>query len=178
MKDSDKALMPQGNSNKGGLYNVPNKTEAAQKITSLLEQSNELFVESVTRPKTDIYNPEQLVSSTKEYFNYCREHGIMPSFRRLANWYGYSYRQLYVNIAKETETGVFLEKVRDAIKDNLEQAALVNAVNNISAMFILKTQHDYVEATKVVLEPSETLLGKPKSVEEIVSYIDADVIEE
>ena len=44
MKDSDKALMPQGNSNKGGLYNVPNKTEAAQKITSLLEQSNELFV--------------------------------------------------------------------------------------------------------------------------------------
>lgn len=178
MKDSDKALMPQGNSNKGGLYNVPNKTEAAQKITSLLEQSNELFVESVTRPKTDIYNPEQLVSSTKEYFNYCREHGIMPSFRRLANWYGYSYSQLYRNINKETETGVFLDKVRDAIKDNLEQAALVNAVNNISAMFILKTQHDYVEATKVIVEPSESLLGKPKSVEEIVSYIDADIIED
>ena len=178
MKSDDKSLVPTGDSSKGGLYQVPNKTEAAQKITSLLEQSNELFTVSVTRPKTDIYNPEQLVSSTKEYFDYCREHGIMPSFRRLANWYGYSYSQLYRNINKETETGVFLDKVRDAIKDNLEQAALVNAVNNISAMFILKTQHDYVEATKVIVEPTDTLLGKPKSVEEIVSYIDADIIED
>ena len=54
----------------------------------------------------------------------------------------------------------------------------MNAVNNISAMFILKTQHDYVEATKVVLEPSQSLLGQPKSVEEIASYIDADIVED
>jgi hypothetical protein len=174
----DKSIVPTGNPNKGGLYQVPNKTEAAQKITNLLEQSNELFIESVTRPKTDIYNPEQLVSSTKEYFDYCREHGIMPSFRRLANWYGYSYNQLYRNINKENETGIFLDRVRDAIKDNLEQAALVNAVNNISAMFILKTQHDYVEATKVVIEPSDKLLGQPKTLEEIESCIDADIIED
>lgn len=178
MKSNDKSLVPTGDSKKGGLYQVPNKTEAAQKITNLLEQSNELFIESVTRPKTDIYNPEQLVSSTKEYFVYCQEHGIMPSFRRLANWYGYSYSQLYRNINKENETGIFLDRVRDAIKDNLEQAALVNAVNNISAMFILKTQHDYVEATKVVIEPSDSLLGKPKDIEEIVAYIDADIIED
>ena len=83
-----------------------------------------------------------------------------------------------MHINKETDTGRFLERVRDAIKDNLEQAALINAVNNISAMFILKTQHDYVEATKVILEPSESLLGQPKSPEEIVEYIDADIVED
>jgi hypothetical protein len=177
MKNDDKAIVPSGKQNKG-LYNVPNKTESAQKISNLLEGSNQLFVESITRPKTDIYNPEELVNSTNDYFNYCREHGTMPSFRRLANWYGYSYRQLYRVIDKETETGLFLDRVRDAIKDNLEQAALVNAVNNISAMFILKTQHDYVEATKVVLEPSDKLLGTPKTIEEIESYIDADIVEE
>ena len=115
---------------------------------------------------------------TKEYFTFCQIQGIMPSFRRLSNWYGYSFKQLYTHINKETDTGLFLDRVRDAIKDNLEQAALINAVNNISAMFILKTQHDYVEATKVVLEPSETLLGKPKTVEEIEDYIDADIVEE
>lgn len=178
MRKDDKSILPTGNPNKGGLYNVPNRTESAQKISNLLEGSNQLFVESITRPKTDIYNPEKLVNSTNDYFNYCREHGTMPSFRRLANWYGYSYRQLYRLIDKETETGLFLDRVRDAIKDNLEQAALVNAVNNISAMFILKTQHDYVEATKVVLEPSDKLLGQPKTVEEIADYIDADVVDE
>jgi hypothetical protein len=177
MKNDDKSIVPSGKQNKG-LYNVPNKTESAQKISNLLEGSNQLFVESITRPKTDIYNSEELVNSTNDYFKYCREHGTMPSFRRLANWYGYSYRQLYRVIDKETETGLFLDRVRDAIKDNLEQAALVNAVNNISAMFILKTQHDYVEATKVVLEPSDKLLGTPKTVEEIESYIDADIVEE
>jgi hypothetical protein len=45
-------------------------------------------------------------------------------------------------------------------------------------MFILKTQHEYVEATKVILEPSENLLGQPKSPEEIATYIDADIVED
>jgi hypothetical protein len=45
-------------------------------------------------------------------------------------------------------------------------------------MFILKTQHDYVEATKHIIEPSESLLGQPKSPEEIASYIDSDIVED
>lgn len=54
----------------------------------------------------------------------------------------------------------------------------VKNVQKGTAMFILKTQHDYVEATKVVLESSGSLLGTPKSVEEIASYIDADIVED
>jgi hypothetical protein len=45
-------------------------------------------------------------------------------------------------------------------------------------MFLLKSQYGYVEATKVILEPSESLLGQPKSPEEIVEYIDADIVED
>ena len=70
MRKDDKSILPTGNPNKGGLYNVPNKTESAQKISNLLEGSNQLFVESITRPRTDIYNPEKLVNSTNDYFNY------------------------------------------------------------------------------------------------------------
>jgi hypothetical protein len=102
----------------------------------------------------------------------------MPSFRRLSNWYGYSFKQLYRIIEKQSPEGIYLDQIKDAIKDNLEQAALVNAVNNISAMFILKSQYDYVETTKHVIEPSESLLGQPKSVEEIADYIDADIVED
>lgn len=178
IKDDDKSLVPTGDSSKGGLYNVPNKTEASQKISAILEKSNALLFTSLERPKTNVHNVDELIQSTKEYFEFCHEQGIMPSFRRLSNWFGYSYRTLYKYIDKQSPEGIYLDQIKDAIKDNLEQAALVNAVNNISAMFILKSQYDYVETQKVVLEPSETLLGQPKTVEEIVTYIDADIIED
>ena len=45
-------------------------------------------------------------------------------------------------------------------------------------MFMLKSQYDYVETTKHVIEPSESLLGQPKLVEKIASYIDADIVED
>ena len=177
MSKENKSLIPTGDSKKGGLYCVPDKSESAQKIATILNKSNALLFESLGH-KIDIHNLEQLKESTLEYFDFCAQQGIMPSMRRLANWYGYSYQRLYQLIEKQSPAGVYLDQIKDAIKDNLEQAALVNAVNNISAMFILKTQHDYVEATKVVLEPSESLLGQPKTPEEIATYIDADIVED
>jgi hypothetical protein len=178
MGKDDKSIIPIGDSSKGGLYQVSNKNESSQKISAILEKSNALLFESLDRPKTNIQNIPELIQSTGEYFEFCQSHGIMPSFRRLANWYGYSYRTLYKRINNDSPEGIYLDQIKDAIKDNLEQAALVNAVNNISAMFILKSQYDYVEATKVILEPSESLLGQPKSVEEIENYIDADIVED
>ena len=178
MDKDDKSIVPMGNPDKGGLYQVGNKTESQQKISALLEKSNTLLFETIDRPKTNINNMNELMQSTKDYFSFCQIHGIVPSFRRLANWYGLSYKTLYNHINKESPEGIFLDKIKDAIKDNLEQAALINAVNNISAMFILKSQYDYVETTKVVVEPSDTLLGKPKTPEEIQTFIDADVVEE
>lgn len=178
MKDDDKAIIPTGDPKKGGLYQVADRNESAQKISAILEKSNALLFESLERPKTNIEDINELIKSTKEYFEVCQLYGTMPSFRRLANWFGYSYRTLYKRISKDTPEGIYLDQIRDAIKDNLEQAALVNAVNNISAMFILKSQYDYVEATKVILEPSESLLGQPKSPEEIACYIDADIVED
>lgn len=172
---SEKSLT---NPHKNTLYDVSNKSEAAKKITEILDKSNALLFESLERPKTDVHNIDCLIQSTKEYFGFCSQQGIMPSFRRLSNWYGYSFKQLYRMIEKQSPEGIYLDQIKDAIKDNLEQAALVNAVNNISAMFILKSQYDYVETTKHVIEPSESLLGQPKSVEEIADYIDANIVED
>lgn len=178
MNKDDKSIIPTGDPTKGGLYNVSNKTESQQKISAILEKSNALLFTSLERPKTDVHNIPALIESTEAYFTFCSQQGIMPSFRRLANWYGYSFKQLYRLINKQSPEGIYLDQIKDAIKDNLEQAALVNAVNNISAMFILKSQYDYVETTKHVIEPSESLLGQPKSVEEIADYIDADIVED
>ena len=178
MKDNDKSIVPNKKAGKNTLYDVPNRNESQQKISAILEKSNALLFESLDRPKTNMQDMNELIQSTKEYFEFCHFHGIMPSFRRLSNWYGYSYRTLYKYIDKQSPEGIYLDQIKDAIKDNLEQAALVNAVNNISAMFILKSQYDYVETTVHKIEPAESLLGQPKSIDDIKYYIDADVIEE
>ena len=172
-----KDLLPKDTNNPGALYSVPNKSDAAKKISDIVSKSNILLRESLGH-NIDIHNLDQLATSTCEYFDFCAKHGVMPSMRRLANWYGYSYQNLYRLIEKQSPEGKYLDQIRDAIKDNLEQAALVNAVNNISAMFILKSQYDYVEATKVILEPSDSLLGQPKTPEQIAHYIDADIVED
>ena len=175
MGKEDKSILPRDTNNPGALYSVENKSEAAKKISDIVSKSNVLLRESLGH-NIDIHNLDELATSTCEYFDFCAQHGVMPSMRRLANWYGYSYQNLYRHIEKQSPEGRYLDQIRDAIKDNLEQAALVNAVNNISAMFILKSQYDYVEATKVILEPSESLLGQPKTVEQIADYIDADIV--
>ncbi len=172
-----KDILPAQTDNPGALYSTQNKSESAKKISEIVTKSNVMLRESLGH-NIDVHNLQELTNSTCEYFDFCAAHGIMPSFRRLANWFGYSYRSLYQIIDKQSPEGKYLDQIRDAIKDNLEQAALVNAVNNISAMFILKTQHDYVEATKVILEPSDSLLGRPKTPEEIANYIDADIVED
>ena len=177
MAKKDKPLLPRETNNPGALYTVENKSEAAKKISDIVTKSNVLLRESLGH-NVDIHDLDKLANSTCEYFDFCARHGVMPSMRRLANWYGYSYQNLYRHIEKQSPEGRYLDQIRDAIKDNLEQAALVNAVNNISAMFILKSQYDYVEATKVILEPSESLLGQPKTVEQIADYIDADIVED
>jgi hypothetical protein len=176
----EKSLVPSKNAvtkpHRNTLYDTKDPN-SSQKISAILEKSNALLFESLGH-KTNIHDLDELVESTKGYFGFCQEQGIMPSMRRLANWYGYSYKQLYRVIEKQSPEGIYLDQIRDAIKDNLEQAALVNAVNNISAMFILKSQYDYVEASKVILEPSDSLLGPPKSPDEIAAAIDADIVED
>ena len=176
----DKSVLPPVEAltkpNRNTLYDTKDPN-ASQKISAIVQKSNQLLAASWDN-KCNIHDPEELAKSTVDYFVFCQDHGIMPSMRRLANWYGYSYKQLYRHIEKQSPEGIYLDKIRDAIKEMYEQAALVNAVNNISAMFILKSQYDYVETQKVVLEPSESLLGQPKSPEEIASYIDADIVED
>ena len=126
-----KDILPTQTDNPGALYSTSNKSESAKKISEIVAKSNVMLRESLGH-NIDVHNLQELADSTCDYFDFCAAHGIMPSFRRLANWFGYSYRSLYQIIDKQSSEGKYLDQIRDAIKDNLEQAALVNAVNNIS----------------------------------------------
>lgn len=148
-----------------------------EKLQKIISDNNELLELSIEQKKIDIRDIEQVIPRTKAYLHFCEDRSISPTMKGLANFFGYSERGLNMVIRQGTETGEFLEKVRDRIKDNLEQAALTNAVNNISAMFVLKTTHGYVEANKLVLEPSDKILGQPKSYEEISQIIDDNIVD-
>lgn len=154
------------------------KPDPDSKIANLINNSSVMLMESLTHIPCDLDNVDDVVKYTGEYFHFCAELGMMPSKRRLANWMGYSLRTLESRIDSKSKTGKYIEAITDAIKDNLEQAALHNKVNNISAIFLLKSQYGYIEANKVIVEPGEGLLGAPKSVDEIAEAIDNDIVED
>lgn len=154
------------------------KPDPDSKIANLIARSTSLMMESLTHVPCDLDNIADVVKYTQEYFEFCGGLGMMPSKRGLANWMGYSLSALETRVKNNSKTGRFIDQICDAVKNNLEQAALTNAVNNISAIFILKSQYGYVETQKVVVEPSENALGAPKSMEEIAESIDNDIVED
>lgn len=174
----DNAILPSNSSKQGSLFKGNGDEESKRKVSAILKVSNEMFAKNIKRDKINIYDQQELEKGILEYLVFCQERGVLPSFKRLANWLGYTSKGLNNIIKRESETGFFLEYTRDVIKDNYEQAGLNNAANPIMIMFLLKACEGYVEASKVIVEPSESILGKPKDVEEIVASIDADVIEE
>lgn len=72
-----KDIMPAKPSKKGGLYNVPDREESAQKISAILNKSNALLFESLGH-NVNIHDLDQLTESTRKYFEFCAQQGIMP----------------------------------------------------------------------------------------------------
>ena len=72
MGKDDKSIVPKQTGAKNALYDVPDKTESAKKISAILEQSNALLFESFERPKTNIHDMPELINSTEEYFAFCQ----------------------------------------------------------------------------------------------------------
>lgn len=45
-------------------------------------------------------------------------------------------------------------------------------------VWFFHTATAYIETIKHIIKPSESLLGQPKTVEEIADYIDADIVKD
>mgnify|MGYP004520430517 FL=1 len=155
--------------------NLPTPIDS-NKFSKIISQNNEILEYARTQPKIDINNIEELISRTDAYLHFCADRSLNPNMKGLANFCGYSERHFNELRHQGTAAGEYIDLIRDRMKDNLEQAALSNAVNNISAMFLLKATHDYVEQSKLVVEPGAGLLGTPKSYEEISQIVDDNII--
>ena len=107
-----KDIIPAETNNPGSLYATENKSESAKKISEIVTKSNVMLQETLGH-NIDIHDLQQLATSTGEYFDFCAQNGIMPSMRRLANWYGYSYTRLYQLIEKQSPEGIYLAHLKE-----------------------------------------------------------------
>lgn len=158
-----------------GSASNPTDLEKKQRISETVAKTNKLLMTALSR-RTNIHDVAELTQHTAEYFEFCQLEAFVPSFRSLCNWYGYSERQMTELLKSDTAAGKSFELLRDMIRTNYEQSGLKNEVNSIFAMFLLKSQEGYVETQKTIVE-HQSVLGTPKTAEEIADYIDADIVE-
>jgi hypothetical protein len=168
-------LAPRGSS---GLYH--NSTpEKDRQITAIVTSGAERLIK---RPdKCNIDDTKTVIKRTEAYVKECAQISKLPSVKGLCGALGISSRTFYnwINNHPKHPTTEYLELTKDIFADLLEEAGLNNAVNNISSIFILKSQHQYQETSNISLQavPYEPL-GEPKTLTEIQALIDDDIVED
>lgn len=168
-------LAPRGSS---GLYH--NTTpEKDRQLTAIVTSGAERLQNMPKKCRID--DTKEVIKRTETYVKECAAISKLPSIKGLCVCLGIASRTYYQWLKDHPNhpTTEYLELTRDIFADLLEEAGLNNAVNNISSIFILKSQHHYQESNNITLQaiPS-TPLGEPKTLVEIQSAIDSDVVEE
>lgn len=137
------------------------RQQAISKICLRLrgELENMNYVELTTIPLDD------LKAITDDYITACGVTGSIPSVLGLARYLGYSRGGLYkfLNTHAHTENAKFLEIVRDALAQILDECALQNVTNPVVSIFILKSLHERIDKSELFLkqEVPESPLGIP-----------------
>ena len=174
MSESTK-LAPRGSS---GLYH--NSTpEKDRQITAMVTSAAERLVKRPEKCSFDDFKAIQ--KRTENYVKECAVISKLPSVKGLCGALGISTRTFYnwVNKHPQHPTTEYLEMTKDIFADLLEEAGLNNAVNNISSIFILKSQHQYQETSNISLQAVPySPLGEPKTITEIQAAIDNDIVDD
>lgn len=171
----DNKLAPRGST---GLYHNSNP-EKDRQITAIVSDGAERL--STMPKKCNIDNTTEVIKRTENYVQQCAAISKLPSIKGLCVALGISSRTFYnwINQHPSHPTTEYLELAKDIFADLLEEAGLNNAVNNISSIFILKSQHQYQETNNITLQAMPTApLGEPKTIIEIQNAIDSDIVEE
>lgn len=168
-------LAPRGST---GLYH--NSTpEKDRQITAIVTSGAERLIK---RPKKcNIDDTNAVIKRTEEYVMECAAISKLPSVKGLCGALGICSKTFYnwLNNHPKHPTTEYLEMTKDIFADLLEEAGLNNAVNNISSIFILKSQHQYQETSNISLQaiPYDPL-GEPKTITEIQAAIDSDIVDD
>ncbi len=176
MSENKTKLAPRGSS---GLYH--NSTpEKDRQIQAIVNSGAKRLTRKITRCEID--DLETIKRRTEAYVAECAKISKLPSVKGLCGALGICSKTFYNWLIHNPRhpTTYYLEMVKDIFADLLEEAGLNNAVNNISSIFILKSQHQYQETHNIHLHAltNNDALGEPKTPEEIQAAIDSDIVED
>ena len=174
MSDRTK-LAPRGST---GLYHnsTPDKD---RQITAIVTSGAERLIRQPKRCNIDDF--EAVKERTEAYVMECASISKLPSVKGLCGALGICSKTFYnwINNHPSHPTTEYLERAKDVFADLLEEAGLNNAVNNISSIFILKSQHQYQETSNISLQAVPyNPLGEPKTIQEIQALIDSDMVDD
>lgn len=105
-------------------------------------------VEGLTMPEIDVSNIKDVMERTSLYFNRCDEEFQEPGVAGLCLWLGITSERWksWVDGAEFNATHrVFCERVMTLLESRLEEQMIQGKINPVTAMFLLKSQHGYVD---------------------------------
>lgn len=137
-------------------------------------------------PKVDTESREQVEERILQYFQNCIEEDVKPGVaglclalgisRQAWNLWGHGKFRDYTDIVARTK--ILMESI-------MEQYALQQKINPVTAIFLMKSQFGYVDKSEVVITPNPNPLGdmvdaealKQKYLDNTVGITDYDTME-
>lgn len=160
---------PRGQSRYKPNYKEQSGEYVKEERKDVIKFVNQSLTEAMIKKSFNLSDSEELKKRIVVFAKACEDTGAFPSASGLARSLGYSDRALRYWREKhpDSETAHVLEMFNDACLDILNQCALSNVANPVSAIFISKAFYGKRETKELVLTPSSLDVEEEYSAEDI-----------
>ncbi len=105
-------------------------------------------VEGLSQPEIDVSNIKAVMERVSLYFQRCDEEFQEPGVAGMCLWLGITTERWksWVDGAEFNATHrIFCERVMTLLESRLEEQMVQGKINPVTAMFLLKSQHGYID---------------------------------
>lgn len=105
-------------------------------------------VEGLSLPEIDYSSIEQVMIRVSLYFQRCEEEFMEPGVAGLCVWLGITterWKDWVDGLEFNTTHRKYCEKIMTLLESRLEEQMLQGKINPVTAMFLLKSQHGYID---------------------------------
>lgn len=144
--------------NTSKLYKAEAKQLSDEGIAKSVHKAIDIVNTSGSTGRISLDDTETVRSIIGVYLESCAMQSVIPSMTDIALCLGYTRRNIYYYMKnrKDTETGKFLIQVHDIIANTLADNALKGNVNNITAIFLLKSMYGFREDDDISTDINNT----------------------
>ena len=139
------------------LYKAEVKQLSDEGIQKSVQKAIGVVNANGTMGKVNLDDIDRVKSIVGMYLEGCAAESMIPSMADIAMCLGYTRQNLYhcMRNRRDTPTGKFLTQVHDVIANTLADNALKGNVNNIVAIFLLKSMYGFHEDDSLTTESDQ-----------------------